>query len=94
MNYFTLNITFFATFDIEGDSEEMTLRLYTAEYSNSTLYVNGANVIETGFVQCHSVVWGDNLGYYNATESCCAKPYEATIQVEKGRAYHFELLYL
>ena len=93
MNYFTLNVTFFATFDIEAEVEEMTLRLYTAEYSNSTLFVNGVQVIETGFVECHSVVWGENLGYYNGTESCCLDHASATIQVEKGLAYHFELLY-
>ena len=84
MNHFTLNVTFFATYDIAEDEEDLHLRLYTAEYSNSTLLVNGQVVITTGFVQCHSVVWGDNLGYYNETESCCIKPAEATIRIEKG----------
>lgn len=94
MNYFTLNVTFFATFEIELESEQLDLKLYTAEYSNSTLIVNGVVVIETGFVECHSVVWGENLGYYNQTESCCLAPKTASIQVVKGEAYHFELLYM
>ena len=93
MNYFTLNITFFATFDIEAEAEELTLRLYTAEFSNSTLAVNGVQVIDTDFVECHSVVWGANRGYYNETESCCLDHAWATITIEKGLAYHFELLY-
>ena len=95
LNYATLNVTFFATFDIAADMEDLTLRLYTAEYSNSTLFVNGEKILETGFVECHSVVWGANQGYYNDTESCCLAPSDtATISVEKGMAYHFELLYV
>ena len=94
MNHFSLNITFFTTFPIEGDFEELTLELYTAEYTNTTMFINGVKMIDTGFVECHSVVWGDNLGYYNETESCCIKPNTVTMTAEKGRAYHFEILYL
>ena len=93
MNYFSLNVTFFSTFDIAPQTETLALTLYAAEYSNSTLFVNGVPVIDTGYVQCHSVVWGDNKGYFNATESCCIKPYTASITVKKGEAYHFMLLY-
>lgn len=93
MNYFTLNSTFFAAFDTEASTEDLTLTLYIAEYSNATLYVNGVKTIEAGYNECHSVVWGANLGYYNATESCCIQGFQATIPVEKGLAYHFELLY-
>ena len=50
MNHFTLNATFFATYDIAEDEEDLHLRLYTAEYSNSTLLVNGQVVITTGFM--------------------------------------------
>ena len=84
LNFFTLNVTFFATFNINGTVEDLTLRLYTAEYSNSTLYVNGKVVIETGYVQCHGEVFGANLGYYNSTESCCREARKATIKVAKN----------
>ena len=71
MNFFSLNITFFSTYQSSG---VLSLFLYTAEYSNSTLLINGDKVIETGYVQCHSTVYGSNSGYYNATESCCREP--------------------
>ena len=77
-------MTFFATFEIAEEVEDLTLRLYTAEYSNSTIYVNGEQVIETGYVQCHGEVFGANLGYYNKSESCCKEARTATIRVSKN----------
>ena len=46
MNFFSLNITFFATYPSTGN---LTLNLFTAEYSNSTLLINGNKVLETGY---------------------------------------------
>ena len=48
-NFFTLNVTFFATFDIQEASEELTLTLWTAEYSDVELLVNGVSIINTEY---------------------------------------------
>ena len=60
-NYFTLNVTFFATFDIAAASEELTLHLWTAEYSDVEVLVNDVVVIDTGYTkQCSNLEFLDS----------------------------------